>query len=122
MNPTIERIKELLSKATSEQAWSCLDILARNSLVLTSVEIPLKNARDIYSRRASLNKDTRGPIIGFEELVSKLNTETIERVGIHSIEAGPQWLFVFTTPDMTRLIGVLCPETSAVNETELRQH
>ncbi len=124
MNPVVERIEKLLSKENSELARSCLDILARNSSVLTSIEIPLKNARDIYSRRASLNKDTRGSILGFEELMSTLNAETIERVGIHSIEVGPQWFFVFTTPDMTRLIGVLCPESkrTALNEMEPLPH
>lgn len=95
-------------KISSQLARTCLDILEANSLVLISTEIPLKNATEIYSRRAKLNKDNGGPMLGFDELIPNLERETIDKVGIHAVERDERWLVAFTTPEMDRLLGVLC--------------
>src|SRR6266404_1966730 len=120
MNPTLEKLKELLVKEGNDLARSCLEILTRSTLGLTSTEIPIKNARDIYSRRAKLNEDRRGPISGFEELIPRLLAENVERVGIHKIEAGEEWFFAFTDPNVTRLLGLLCIPGRKASENETK--
>ena len=107
MNPTIKSIQELLSAEGSDIAANCLRILQRGRPVLTSIEIPLKNARDIYLRRAALNADRGDPIQGFGELAMALRTEMTPSVGIHSIQVNSEQFSVFTTPDVSRLIGIL---------------
>ena len=113
MNPSIRAIRDLLIRSNwDDQLIKRHDSLLENSsLVVTSVEIPLKNALDIYTRRAKLNASTGKQIEGLDDLVSNLKMETGVRVGIHSIQAGKRWLFVFTSPSIDKLIGILAPRS-----------
>lgn len=115
MNPTLKKIEELLTAEGSERAKSSLHILPHGSPLVSSVEVPLKNARDIYLRRAALNASRGDPIKGFKELAEALKVETTPRVGIHSVQVNLEHFIVFTTPDMSRLIGFLLfpPNASA---------
>lgn len=119
MNPSIEAIRNLLARNREhdEIVKRCRALLENNSLVVTSVEIPLKNALGIYARRARLNVKTGEQIEGFEDLISNLKRETSVRVGIHSIQAGERWLFVFTTPSMDKLLGILVPRRTETRIT-----
>lgn len=117
MNPTIKRIQDLLSNEGSDLAAYCWRILQQGRPVLTSIEIPLKNARDIYLRRAALNADRGDPIKGFGELAMALRSETAPWIGIHSIQVSTEQFSVFTTPDVSRLIGILLfPPNSSPEE------
>ena len=117
MNPTLKRIRELLSNEGTDIAAYCWRILQQGRPVLTSIEIPLKNARDIYLRRAALNADRGNPIKGFGELAISLRSETSPSIGIQSIQVNSEQFAVFTTPDVSRLIGILLfPPNSSPEE------
>ena len=74
---------------------------------LRSFDLPLKNTRDIYYRRAEWNADQGYAIKGFDRLVKNLKEETEPNVGIHSVAVGQREFILFTDPDVSRLIGVL---------------
>jgi len=102
-----------LRSEQDELARVCEEILQSGSPGLMSFDLPLKNTRDIYYRRAELNADRGHPIKGFEELVENLKKETELKIGIHSVDVGPREFMLFTTPDLSRLIGKLVfPATS----------
>lgn len=82
MNPLLENIVALLASETDELARMCEEILRSGSPALSSFDLPLKNTRDIYYRRAKWNADQGHPIKGFETLVAKLQEETAPLVGI----------------------------------------
>jgi hypothetical protein len=62
--------------------------------------------------------------MGFEELIPRLLAEKLEAVGIHKIEAGEEWFFAFTDPDVTRLLGLvgIPGKEPSENEKELPPH
>jgi hypothetical protein len=107
MNPLLEKIHALLGSEQDELARACEEILKSGSPGLQSFDLPLKNTRDIYYRRAGLNADRGHPIKGFERLVENLKKETVPQVGIQSVAVGPRQFMLFTTPDVSRLIGIL---------------
>ncbi len=108
MNPIIKQIRSLISKDPDRLPQSCREILDINRPTVTSIEIPLKNTRDIYYRRASWNAEQAGDIIGFDDLIPRLERETRDSVAIHDIQADGRWLVVFTDSDVTDIIGILC--------------
>jgi hypothetical protein len=107
MNPTLERIHALLANEQDEVARTCEEILQSGSPGIDSFDLSLKRTRDIYYRRAELNADSGGSIKGFENLVSNLKKESEPMIGIQSVTVGPRQFIAFTTPDVTRLIGLL---------------
>ena len=107
MNPFIKKIEHLLADDKSEVARVCEAILIKGTPALTSIQLPISNARDIYSKRASLNADTGGPIEGFDDLLSNLNNETASLIGIQWIEVDSEQFAVFTDADVSKLIGIL---------------
>jgi hypothetical protein len=115
MNPTLAKIRTLLAAEGSEIARACEQILQQPRAGVSSFAIPLKNARHIYLTRASLNAERGNPIKGFDELARALKVETSPSVEIHSVEAGPELFMVFTTVDLSRLLGILLfpPNASA---------
>ena len=119
MNPTVEKIQELLSTDGSDLAMSCWLILQQGRPILRSVEVPLKNARDIYLRRAALNTERGDPIKGFGELAMALRSETAPSIGIQSIQVGSEYFLVFTTPDVSRLIGLLRFPPNSLSEDSI---
>ena len=107
MNPVIEELKVLVTRSNDSWARQCESILTRKNSGVSSTEIPLKNAQDIYLRRAARNADIGEPVKGFVQLAENLKHETAETVGIHSIQADEAETIFFTTGDFSRLIGCL---------------
>lgn len=119
MKSEIAELKAFLENQgeAAEVVRSCLEALNDESPVLKSTEVPLKNVRKIYERRALLNEKQGGPVRGFERLIPNLKREIASTVRIHLIETSTHWFFVFTTPSMTRLIGILSsPKVSGANK------
>lgn len=107
MNPLLEKISLLLANEQDGVARACEEILKSGSPGVHSFDQPLKRTRDVYYRRAELNADRGGPIKGFDNLVSNLRKESEPMIGIQSVTVGPREFIVFTTPDVSRLIGLL---------------
>ena len=107
MNPFIERIERLLATDRTAEARSCEEILARGVPSLDSIQLPLKHIQRIYGRRARINTKRGAPIKGFDNLIRNLNEEQSPNIGIQTIRVGAESFSVFTTSDVTRIIGIL---------------
>lgn len=107
MNPLLQKIQLLLAREPSGLARACEQILTSGSPALNSLELPLKNTRDIYYRRAELNAAHGHPIEGFDDLVNDLAAEKEPTIGIQGVTVGSRKFLLFTTPDLSRLIGIL---------------
>ena len=118
MNPLLAKIKLLLASEQSALARTAEQILSSGSPSLSSFDLPIKNTRDIYYRRAELNTDHGGPIKGFDDLVLNLQSESEPTVGIQSVTVGADQFVLFTTPDVSRLIGILVFPTRVYPFTE----
>ena len=107
MNPLLEKIQLLLATDSSALARTCEEILNSGSPALHSFDLQIKSVRDIYYRRAELNTERGGPIEGFDNLVLNLQTENEPVVGLQSVNVGGRQFMLFTTTDVSRLIGIL---------------
>lgn len=116
MKHQIEQLKELLQSQNMGDVLTlgCLDALNNESLTITSTApVPLEEIRDIYTVRAKIDEKRGSRVIGYKELIPKLCSERSEAVTVHVIETSKQNYLVFTTPSMTRLIGILSSRIGA---------
>src|SRR5262245_10481502 len=107
MNLFMEKILHLLVNTPGELSDICQRILASGSPILKSFDLTLKEVRDVYYARSEFNELRGGEIKGFKDLVLGLRKETEPLVAVQSITVGSQYFMVFTTTDMSRLIGIL---------------
>ena len=107
MNPLVEKMHLLLANEQDEVARECKEILQSGSPIVNSFDLPLDRTRQVYYLRAEMNSERGSPVKGFEKLVSNLKKESEPMVGIQSVMVGPREFIVFTTPDVSRLIGLL---------------
>src|SRR5947209_374641 len=101
--------KLLLDNASNDLVRRCMiafDNRASNSYKSTP-PCPIKEIRDIYTRRATIDKDKRGVVEGFDQLIPALNVETDAELIVHGYDTGKESFTIFTNTSTTRLIGVL---------------
>ena len=115
------KIYALLANEHDQLARVCEEILRSGSPSVTSFDLPLKNTRDIYYRRAELNAAQGDWIRGFHTLVQNLVQETEPTVSINSVIVGEHEFVMFSTSDLSRLIGLLVfpPRVSASVQNDL---
>jgi hypothetical protein len=99
----------LLKNSSRDLARRCLNALSKQTSAdyKSTRPVPLNEIRDIYSRRARLNKKRNGPVEGFDELIPALNVESEDSIVVHGFETDQEAFTIFTNASMTRLIGVL---------------
>lgn len=117
MNARLQKIGELLARDHSRLSRSCEQILNSGSPALISFELPLKNTRDIYYRRAELNAARGLSIQGFDDLVTHLKIESEPKIRLQSVTVGSRGFILFTTPDVSRLIGILLLPPTTQSQT-----
>ena len=119
-----EQIKNLLT-ASAQSASSMFDYV---SLFDKAVEehrstrtIPLTELRDIYRVRAQINRNNGSPIIGFDDLLHRMDAMTDEQVYI-SVFLAPAGRFIFFT-DMSieKLVGILFKPANELQHEQTMQ-
>lgn len=71
--------------------------------------VPLATAhlRNVYGRRAALNRSRGNVIPGLQEFAEALLTEPEFELALFSAQSTKEIFNVFTTPDLSRLVGLI---------------
>ena len=108
-----QKLKTLIkrSEQLDEFRWLSAVGLPTAEDVTPAVMEPLstESVRTIYLRRSKLNKIRGEPINGFEYLLKKLSTTTVDKVCIHALFKSGNKYLVFTDPAISELLGILGP-------------
>ena len=120
MSLLTRRIEELLRhNATNERVRRCLDAIRGEASSLQSTSpLPIQHARRIYSIRAEANAGRPDLVEGYDDLLKALSSETDDSVQVHLLEGDKEVFSIFTSPDTTRLYGLLISKQSSLKTSQ----
>lgn len=104
-----DKLKIVIYHYLKDQELEKYENLLHNEIhpSIKSIIILTKQAFNIYNARAGLPSVSLGEIRGFEKLLEELNKTEDTKVCIHRILSSNIKIFVFTSFDITRVLGLL---------------
>ena len=117
----VQRLRGLLlANATSALARKCLEASRDEASFnyISTRPLPFAQVRQIYARRAALNKKRHGAVEGFDELLAAFESETGQTAVVHLLEAAGGTFTLITDESTQRLIGILSSEGKELDSAD----